>query len=345
MYHILRNNQQFGPYDEQMILNYVNSGQILLCDVTKDINTDEVSTVRKVLKKASLKPTIPHAGDIISQIRKIGTELIVPKSAIFNKQWLKNVQLLVLALVGLTPSVLLMFPIGGFAVFYLVALDFSAIWGLFFYYLFRTPQVRMKTTILVFFLTQIFVFFLWDVLGMVSINPFYNLLNLSFPFNGLGYILGVGLTEELVKALPLFIIAWKATQPLVPKTLVYYGLMSGIAFGVYEGVGYQMQVNVELDYTSAFFMNIARLTSLPFLHAIWCGIAGYFVAFAKLYPKFRLSLYFLAVAIPAILHGVYDTFCGSRPGLIVAIPIMFIGVCLLMTYLKHSFYDQSILRS
>lgn len=175
-------------------------------------------------------------------------------------------------------------------------------------------------------------------------NPFYILLNLSFPLDALGYIFGVGLTEEFAKALPLLILARKARQPLLPQTLVYYGLMSGIGFGVFEGVEYQTTVNIDLDYTSAFFMNIARLTSLPFLHAIWCGIAGYFIAFAKLYPKYRISLYVLAIAIPAVLHGIYDTFCGSTLGLLVAVPVMAVSVLLLITYLNRSVNYQSRLR-
>ena len=58
---------------------------------------------------------------------------------------------------------------------------------------------------------------------------------------------------------------------------------SGIAFGVFEGVQYQVTINAQMDYTSAFYSNIARLTSLPFLHAIWCAIAGYFIAFANFF--------------------------------------------------------------
>jgi len=92
-------------------------------------------------------------------------------------------------------------------------------------------------------------------------------------------------------------------------------------------------INAQMDYTSAFYSNIARLTSLPFLHAVWCAIAGYFIAFANLYPKYRRSLYFLAIAIPALLHGLYDTFCQSST--LVALIVSFLGVFLLMTYLKR----------
>ena len=156
-----------------------------------------------------------------------------------------------------------------------------------------------------------------------------------------GYIFGVGLTEELVKLLPLLIIYRFAKEPLQPKTLVFYGLMSDIAFGVFEGVQYQMSVNVNLDYTSSFFMNIARLTSLPFLHAIWTGIAGYFIGFAKLYPLYRHALYFLAIAIPSVLHGLYDTFCSSYLGKFIALSITFIAVFLLTTYLRQAQSYQS----
>ena len=202
--------------------------------------------------------------------------------------------------------------------------------------------MTLRTTITVFFLTHIFVFVVWDIFGLVRFNPFYALTEAPFPIDLLGFVFGVGLSEELAKMVPLLIILARAKEPLLPRTLVFYGLMAGIAFGVFEGVQYQTTVNTQLDYTSAFYGNIARLTSLPFLHAIWCGIAGYFLAFANLYPRYRHALYFLAVAIPALLHGLYDTFCQGS--ILLAIVISFVGVFLLMTYLKRSGDYQSRLK-
>ena len=158
-----------------------------------------------------------------------------------------------------------------------------------------------------------------------------------------GYILGVGLTEELVKMLPLLYLVRKAREPLLPQTLVYYGLMTGIAFGVFEGVMYQTQVNVQADYATAFVLNIARLTSLPFLHALWCGICGYFVACANLYPRYRHSLYLLALLIPATLHGLYDSF--TAVAYIVSLAIAFVSVVLLIAYLRHTSGLQQKLRN
>ncbi|MDO4460881.1 MAG: PrsW family glutamic-type intramembrane protease [Bacteroidia bacterium] len=345
MVYIIRNNQQFGPYDEQTLLSYVNSGQILLCDAAMDCNTGEESNVRYFIKKAGLKTNIPHGGNLIEQLKKIGKELIIPSDTFNKTKILSDARLVMLALIGLCPSVLMFLPIGGFLVFYCLSLYFAAIWGLFFYYFFKTPQVKAKSAIVVFFITQGAVFLLWDIFGLPQFNPFYQLLETSFPFSLVGFVLGVGLTEELGKAIPLFIIFRKAKEPLIPQTMVFYGLMSGIAFGVFEGVQYQMTVNAEQEYTTAYFLNILRLTSLPFIHAVWCGIAGYFISFANLYPKYRISLYCLAIAIPALLHGFYDTFCGSSLGALIALPIMFLAVILLSNYLKKGVNYQSKLRN
>lgn len=345
MIYVLRNNQQYGPYTEATLLTYVENGQILRQDRAMRENSTEVKTVGHFLREARLPVHLKHKGNLWVQLKDIGTELIIPKDSFSGRKWLSDKRLLTLAFIGLIPSMLMMFPLKDFWVFYSIALYFSSIWGLFFYYFFKTPQVSVKITMCVFFLTQLFIFLIWDLLGLASLNPFYHIIGTNVFLNLVGYILGVGVTEELVKAIPLYIICKRAKEPLIPQTMVYYGLMSGIAFGVFEGVQYQMGINAELGYTASFFMNIARLTSLPFLHAIWCGIAGYFIAFANLYPPYRISLYFLAIAVPAVLHGLYDTFCGSLLGMLIALPITFIGVILLMTYLKQSINYQSKLRS
>ena len=312
-------------------------------DTVRIADTGEMTTVREVLKRNGMKPRVVHEGSLGQQLRKIGSDLIFPKEALTKRQWMNDKTLLVLALVGLFPTCMLLLPMPEIGVFYVMALYFSCIWGLFFYYLFKTPQVTLKTTISVFFLTQLFVFVVWDVFGLVRFNPFYSLTASPFPIDLLGFVFGVGVTEEFGKMVPLLIINRKSKEPLYPRTLVFYGLMSGIAFGVFEGVQYQVTFNTQLDYTSAFYSNIARLTSLPFLHAIWCAIAGYFVAFANLYPKYRRSLYFLALAIPAVFHGLYDTFCQSS--IFIALILSFLGVFVLMTYLKRGGDYQHRLRS
>ena len=342
MIFVIRNSQRFGPYSEQTLLAYVNQGQVLLQDKAVADNDTVEHTVEFFLKQARLTANVEHKGNILSQLKYIGSELIFPKTAMFSKQFLSDQRFLILALVGLLPMVIMNIPLGGFFLFYEVSLYFSIIWGLFFYASFKTQQVVLSTTVTVFFLTQICVFIAWDLLGLPNLNPFYYFVNSSFPINIIGFTFGVGFTEELAKMLPLIIILRKAKEPLIPQTMVFYGLMSGIAFGVYEGVQYQMTVNAQQAYDVSFFLNIARLTSLPFLHACWCGIAGYSLSFAHLYPKYRRGLWLLALSIPMLIHGIYDSVAHIP---VIHLLIVFFGLLLLTVYLKQGVNYQSKLRS
>lgn len=339
--YIIRNNQRYGPYDEQTLLSYVNQGQVLKHDkAIADGDTIE-KTAGYYLKRAGLKARVPNKGNVVAQLQAIGSELIFPKTALFSKTFLKDQRFLILALVGLLPMLIVNIPLGGFFLFYEVSLYFSVIWALFFYACFKTQQVKWKTTLSVFFLTQLCVFVVWDIFGLPALNPFYILTKTAFPINIAGYVFGVGLTEEIAKMLPLLFILWKAKEPLIPQTMVFYGLMSGISFGVYEGVQYQMTINAQQTYDVSFFLNIARLTSLPFLHACWCGITGYFLSFAHLYPKYRRGLYALAICIPAVIHGLYDSVADIWG---VHLIVVFVGLMLLMVYLKQGINYQSKLR-
>jgi RsiW-degrading membrane proteinase PrsW (M82 family) len=342
MYYVFRNNQQFGPYDVHTLLRYVEDGKILKCDKAAAVSSpQDMKTVGYCLKTSGQKANIRHKGNFMQQLKDIGRELIFPDNIFSRNEILKDTRLLLLALIGLAPAFLIRFIPVPVITFYVISLYFSVIWGLFFYYFFKTPQISTKVTAGLFFALQLFVFLLWDVLNLPAwpgINTLYAFTQSNnYLLRLIGFILGVGILEELAKAIPLLLIIKHAKEPYIPQSMLFYGLMSGIAFGVFEGVQYQMTVNVELDYANAFFMNVARLTSLPFLHAIWAGIAGYFIAFAGLYPKYRLSLYFLAIFIPAVIHGLYDTLGWSIPGLLLTL----LSVILLMSYLKQGVNYQS----
>lgn len=339
--YIIRNNQRFGPYNEQALLSYVNQGMILLTDKAVIEGTTMERTVRSILKQSGLKAKVASKGNVLSQIKAIGSDLIFPRAEMLSKSFLRDKRFLLLSTVGFLPMLIMYLPVSGVLLFYAISLYFAVIWGLFFYAFFKTWQVKWKTAAMVFFLTQVMIFVFWDLLGLPNLNPFYAFIDATFPINIIGFIPGVGLTEELVKLLPLVVILWRAKEPLIPQTVVFYGLMSGIAFGVYEGVQYQMTVNAQQSYDVSFFLNIMRLTSLPFLHACWCGTAGYFLSFAHLYPKYRYGLCTLALCVPAVVHGLYDSLSGVRG---ISLLMVFIGLMLLMAYLKRGEKYQSKLR-
>jgi RsiW-degrading membrane proteinase PrsW (M82 family) len=337
-YYVVRNTQRFGPYDVAALLHYVNAGNILLQDRAQNANGGPETTVRRALSSHGAKPKIVSHGHLFKQIKAFGWDLLLPRSAFSYKTFIKDKRLLLLSLIGLAPAFLIKFTPSVFVTFYAIALYFSLIWALFFYYVFKTSQVKVRTTVATFFVTQALIFLLVFVFRFTDINPLYKLLpSNSFVLRLIGYVLGVGVFEETIKAIAVYYICSRSEEPQVPQTAVFYGLISGIGFGVFEGVMYQMGVNSQLTYSDSFFMNIARLTSLPFLHAIWAGIAGYFISLGFLFPKSRRSLWLLSIAIPAALHGLYDTLGWSIPGLI----ICYVGVGLLIVYLQRAKDFQS----
>ena len=141
MIYIIRHNQQFGPYDEPTLVSYVNNGQILLCDKAQDASSQEINSVKVLLKKKGYNTRVQHVGNISTQLKNIGSELIIPKSSFVNKQWISDKKLLALGIVGLYPLLLQFLPFAGIPIVlhYLIALYFSLIWAAIFYYFFKTP--------------------------------------------------------------------------------------------------------------------------------------------------------------------------------------------------------------
>ena len=332
MIYIIRNNHEYGPYEASDIARYVEEGRLLLNDRARDAESGVEGTVEELLAARGIHPQVRNRGSLMQQLKYIGHAFIFPKDDMERHHIMEDKRLLILAIVGLSLSIIMLLPIGGYLVFYAVSLYFATIWGLFFAYFFRTRQISKSKAVSTFFLTQLGVFIIFS--GLNELNFFYGFTSAPFPLSILGYILGIGLTEEFAKMIPLLVLERRAREPQLPQTMVFYGLMAGIAFGVFEGVQYQTTINIKADYTTAFVLNIARLTSLPFLHAVWAGICGYFVGMAGLYPQYRKSLYVLALAIPATLHGLYDLFAGSF--YLVSLVIAFLSVFLLMAYLRRS---------
>lgn len=350
-YYVYRNGNPFGPYNIEDLTSLVKSGKVLECDklalndtASKD---DDFVAVREVFKENNVSVKVDEAGNLFSQLKHISRDLIFPKELKDKETWKSDTRMLILAAIGMFPLVAAYFVPSGWLSFYCISLYFSVVWWSFFNYMFKSPQVTAKTSVTIFFLMQAIVFVAWDTLGLPNLNFFYGATNEQYPmwFQLFGFVFGVGFTEEFAKMLPLIWLVKKTKKPLVPQTLVFYGLISGLAFGVYEGVQYQMTVNMALDGSDRFLMNIARLTSLPFIHAIWCAIGGFFISFAVLYPRYRKALWTLALVIPAILHGIYDTMCSNwLTSIFVALPLCVFCVGLLVHYLKNSGNYQNRLR-
>ena len=344
---IVRAEGNLGPFNEQEVAEFVKNGLVLTREKCYDtLQPGSVMIVDDALRSKGLKVKVQQSGSLFSQLKTIGSNLLLPKVVFSVEPWKRDRRLLLMAIVGLTLSVLINISgiLPDLIIFYVVSLYFAVIWGLFFYYLFCTEQVQLKPTILTIFSTQLITIILFYVVGIGSLTDLIG--------NNLwGCIIGIGIPEEFTKLAIVLIILSKTKDVLTPATMVYYGLMSGIAFGIFEGVQYQTSANYVIlledgassaAYTQSFLLNIARLTSLPFLHAIWCGIGSYFAACSWIFPHYKISLITLAILIPALLHGLYDYLVFNEMA-ILSIVVVFLSVVLLIVYISsHDKMEQKL---
>ncbi len=133
----------------------------------------------------------------------------------------------------------------------------------------------------------------------------------GFVLSLLGFTLGVGLCEELCKALPVFSHYVSAGLKMDWRGACIWGLASGVGFGVSEGITYSSE---QYNGITGGDIYLIRFLSCVALHAIWAGAAG--ICIWKNQDRLRaLGLghwerFFNLVWIvfpPMLMHGMYDT--------------------------------------
>ena len=131
--------------------------------------------------------------------------------------------------------------------------------------------------------------------------------------NLIQYIYGIGLAEELTKALPILILSLFLLKvrkvKLDVRMWMFLATLSGLYFGVYEA----SKVYVPLDIVTIAkggAIGIPEFVERVFLdgfqHALWAGVAGFFIGLGTNYRRQRFLLWAMALAIPAVLHGLND---------------------------------------
>lgn len=236
-----------------------------------------------------------------------------------------------LAVVGLLPLFLVVYlrataDLGG--AYWGIALYSSLLWALFFHAAFAQPQVTLVRCVWAYVGSAVF------SVGLVALARYvipveWVLVWINSPSlstRWAGHLVGVAMIEELAKLFVLYFLADRATTP---RTVLFYGLMAGLGFGIFEGVAYQSSQNLAASFPSGqatakgaglyYILNFLRLTSLPFLHAMWTGIAAFFAGFAVHHPERRGGYLIAALAVPSLLHATYNTFSDTLVGLTVAL--------------------------
>jgi RsiW-degrading membrane proteinase PrsW (M82 family) len=133
--------------------------------------------------------------------------------------------------------------------------------------------------------------------------------------NLLPWIYGVGFAEEVTKAIPILVAAlllrwvWKITLDV--RVWMFLGTIAGLAFGVRESVlytsSYLMQGNHRTGLAVPLILTFAQRVFVDgFQHAVWAGIAAFFIGMGVNYRRRRIQLILFGITLAAALHGLND---------------------------------------
>jgi protease PrsW len=270
-------------------------------------------------------------------------EILIPvKTWLRDARWHQGLRLLVIAY-ALLPLLFLALlssssslGVPGFA----YSLYVAPLWAIAFWLLLRPGRIAaLEIYIMIAIIIWVTI---W--LYAVTININDHLVNAVRSGNFLA-ALAVGYNEEISKALPILLAAlillkFRGTK-LDVRMWMFLGTISGLTFGILE----------ERLYTEMAIAQVANARAIPqadagvldfafrvfvdgFEHAVWTGVAAFFIGIAINYPRRRWQLILFGISMVALLHGLNDwsvsTFNSYWPGIIIqAISLLlFIGYTL-----------------
>jgi RsiW-degrading membrane proteinase PrsW (M82 family) len=260
---------------------------------------------------------------------------------ITRSQILRSPVFLFLGLVAIVPLIIQLLRTND-QVLYGLAVWSGVLWALVLYRLFSDRDLPFAWALGALLFTAFVAFPMLEVYVWLPPQPSKWLTSReSMLLRFIGFSFGVGVREEMFKAVPLFALAVLSPRIRNPVNGLVLGMMSGVGFAVAENVYYVFQTldralsavreTGSLGYLIVpIYNNVVRMAMTPFLHGCFTGIFGYFVALAAADRKRRPAFLAVGLILSSTLHGSYDTFVGWSPvcGVLVEGAAFF----LLMTY-------------
>ena len=273
-------------------------------------------------------------------LRSLQIRFIFPYRDVFSRQLYRDPIVQLLLFLGLFPLVinLLAEQVSLAQTAWLTGIYYAAMWGVLLYNLIKPTQFSWGNTIKCALFTA---FISIPILLLVQrVPPFkelYQAVNQGLISRLIGFVFGVGVLEEVCKALPVYFLLLRRNKLTDPHTAAFYGAMSGLGFAIAEGAAYSLLYALgltrgQLGLGSYVAANTIRFISLPLFHATLAGIVGYFMGLGAINPARQTALLLIGLTIASVLHGLYNTFAGAVPGLIVVA----FAIALFMTYLRRS---------
>ena len=203
---------------------------------------------------------------------------------------------------------------------------FSLIWLVLFYRLFGFDGRPFRLYLYFYFFSMVVGFLVFRILYTAT-QGLYPLTEAEGMTERLvGFVVGVGLTEELAKIAPVALFLFLAhchSLFRLGQDYLLYGIVAGLSFAALENIGYitgsavaEQVGGVETLGLSAS-VTMSRVIMTPFIHACLSGILGHFLSRGHDAGPGRPSgiAYFLVgLVLVSILHGGYNFLADSASG-------------------------------
>lgn len=111
-------------------------------------------------------------------------------------------------------------------------------------------------------------------------------------------VFGIGLVEEAVKMGVVLLSAYRSKH--------FNELLDGVIYGVTVGLGFAALENFFYARTWGLWVALSRAVLTCLAHALFSGIAGFYIALGRFNPQRRLWNWARGLGITALWHGVYD---------------------------------------
>jgi len=208
------------------------------------------------------------------------------------------------------------------------ALFFAFVWGVIFKKFILKDHGSNRLALAALFFTGIIG--IWLLLFIYRFLPDFYLNAADSPnlmLSLIGYVLQVGVCEELVKSIPIFIALRWFRGDLNDMSLITIGVFSGLGFAAFENLHYGESAvgntyaktlddgvsGLVSGVQNAMVLVMLRSLSLVFCHAVFSGIVAYFITIARMRKTQQSALIFIGFVTAAVLHGVYDWLSGIQP--------------------------------
>jgi RsiW-degrading membrane proteinase PrsW (M82 family) len=271
------------------------------------------------MPRSPVPPRIGSAAEARDELVSAFQILVPVRSWLTDPGWRQGLRLLVIAYALLPLVFLALFASSGNLTTpgWAYSLYVAPLWGVAFWLLIRPPEPHGQQELLIGIGIVIWVM-IWMSVVTINVNSVLN------P-KGLGGALLVGLNEEITKALPILVAALLLLRlrgvKLDIRMWMFLGTIAGLTFGVREASQY---TTIAIEHIGAAAVvhsaNAAVIGALSFAyrvfvdgfqHAIWAGLAAFFIGIAVNYPRRRAQLIVFGVTIAAVLHALNDWYLSN----------------------------------